>query len=826
MDLQSFVLIIAALLVVVSLAEPFAQRVHLPSSVILAAIGIIIGAASALTARSADPAMAEFASLIDELPISSAVFLYVFLPPLLFHGALNVDARDMMRDGTTIFVLAVIAVVVTTLAVGFVLASFAGVPLIACLLVGAIVATTDPSAVLAIFRELGAPQRLTRLVEGESLSNDAVAITLFVIFMQFLLTGHGSSFAEVALQLVVTPIGGALLGVGGGWFIVTLFGAGQDNRLVEVSLTLALPYLAFILAEHWHLSGPIAVVAAGLVLSALGPARISPSSWRYVRDVWDQLAFWATSLVFVLAAILVPRLMVGFSWWDLLLCATLTLTALAARAAVLGGLLPILAALRLSPSMSRAYRIVILWGGLRGAVTLALALAVTESAGVPEEIKRFVAVLATGFVLFTLIVQGTTLNPLMRLLGLNRLGAVDQALRTQALAVAHADARQAIESTARSYALAPDVAAAVAHDYAAEREVAADGAEVGEVERLRIGLAALTQREQELVLEHLENRTLSADLVAHLLTGTRRLLDAARHEGLDGYRREAAQALAFGWRIRFGMILHSRLGLSIVIERQLATRFEMLLVHRIVIHSLFAFCEGQVRGLLGSTAADTAKGSLEERREAAVRALDALRLQYPDYADALERRFLRLAALRRERDGYDRLHAEGLIGSEVHRTLLQELISRAAADMRPKLDLKLSTGVLIRRVPLFQEFSDAEFDEVSRLMRPGFAIPGQRLITRGERGDAAWFIASGAVEVETGRGNVRLGRGDFFGELALLTGLPRQADVISIGYSDLLVLYATDFHTFLARHPNVGAHIARVAAERLGANRAGAPPVG
>ena len=455
-------------------------------------------------------------------------------------------------------------------------------------------------------------------------------------------------------------------------------------------------------------------------------------------------------------------------------------------------------------------------------MTLALALAVTENAGVPDDIKRFVAVLATGFALFTLLVQGTTLKPLMRLLNLHRLGAVDEALRDQALAVAHADAGEAIDETARSYALAPELAAQVSAQYAVERAAERTAAAISEAERLRLGLAALAVREQDLVLQHLEDRTLSSDLVSRLLSATRRLLDAARHDGIEGYRREAETLLAFGWRIRFATRVHTRFGVRTGLARQLATRFEILLVQRIILHALLQFSQGQLKTLHGSGMAAAGNRVLEERREGVVRALDALRLQYPDYADALERRFLRLAAMRREEAGYERLHTEGLIGPEVYRTLLSDVRARARAEARPQLDLKLTTDLLVRRVPLFEEFSDADYAEVSRLMRPAFAIPGQRLISKGERGDAAWFIGSGAVEVDTGRGLVRLGRGDFFGEMALLTGLPRQADVTAIAYSDLLVLYAADFRAFVARHPRIGAHMARVATERLGANRAAA----
>jgi CPA1 family monovalent cation:H+ antiporter len=209
----------------------------------------------------------------------------------------------------------------------------------------------------------------------------------------------------------------------------------------------------------------VAVAAAGLTLSALGPARVPPSIWRHAKAVWEQLAFWAGSLVFVLAAILIPRMISGFSWRDALLVAVLTVTALAARAAVLFGLMPGLSALGLSPAMSGAYRVVMLWGGLRGAVTLALALAVTEHAAPPEDVKRFVAVLATSFVLFTILVQGTTLRPLMRALGLDRLDAADAALREQAIALSQAEIREALAATANEYALDPELAASIAAGY-------------------------------------------------------------------------------------------------------------------------------------------------------------------------------------------------------------------------------------------------------------------------------------------------------------------------------------------------------------------------
>src|SRR5262249_27819323 len=159
----------------------------------------------------------------------------------------------------------------------------------------------------------------------------------------------------------------------------------------------------------------------GLVMSAAGQARMSPDDWRFLHDMWEQIAFWASSLIFILASLLVPRMLQNIGAHDLVLLLILVAAALLGRALVLFGMLPVLTALRLSEVVESRFKMVIVWGGLRGAVTLALALAVTENASLAPEVRRFVAVLATGFVLFTLLVNGTTLRLLIRVLGLDQL---------------------------------------------------------------------------------------------------------------------------------------------------------------------------------------------------------------------------------------------------------------------------------------------------------------------------------------------------------------------------------------------------------------------
>ena len=208
----------------------------------------------------------------------------------------------------------------------------------------------------------------------------------------------------------------------------------RDDRLAEGTLTVALAYLAFIVAERlFHVSGVVAVLASGMTVSAFGRTRIGPDNWTFLTDLWEQIAFWAHSLVFLLASILIPKLLFDVRLHDLTLVAVLIVAAFGARLAVLFLLLPTLSLARLTQPISTVYKLAIAWGGLRGALTLVLALGVTENPALPLEVRRFVAVLATGLVLFTLLVNGTTLRVAIRLLGLDRLSPVDRLLRDRVL---------------------------------------------------------------------------------------------------------------------------------------------------------------------------------------------------------------------------------------------------------------------------------------------------------------------------------------------------------------------------------------------------------
>src|SRR5262249_47450753 len=171
-------------------AQPLADRLRLPYTVLLAVLGTALASlATFLLYTPLTDAFNAIAEPLVKFPINASEFLIIFLPLLLFHAALTIDVREFVDDAAPILTLAVVAVFVSAASIGFTLSIAGGVPLTVALLVGAIVATTDPAAVVGIFRDVGVPLRLVRLVEGESLLNDAAAIVLFAALLKIIAAG-------------------------------------------------------------------------------------------------------------------------------------------------------------------------------------------------------------------------------------------------------------------------------------------------------------------------------------------------------------------------------------------------------------------------------------------------------------------------------------------------------------------------------------------------------------------------------------------------------------------------------------------------------------
>jgi len=824
MDIVLITTIIASLFLVIGTAEPLAARLKLPYSVILAVIGILIGLGATFFLRTElTDALNPVAEAILNLPIRSNVFLYIFLPTLLFQATLGMDLRRMLDDWVPILVLAVVAVVAATLSVGFALAATTSVmPLVACLLVGAIVSTTDPSAVISIFRSLSTPRRLARIIEGESLLNDAAAIALFGFFMGFVMTGlPDPTLADALTRFPILIVGGVLTGWLTARAAVWLMAMFARYEKAQFSISVALPYLAYIIAEQSvGASGVISVVVAGLTLNLAGPGRLTPQSWTGLREIWDTLAHWAGALIFILAALLIPRLLEEVRLQEVLLIGVVVVAATFARAVILYGVLPLLTVMRASPPVERPYRAAILWGGLRGAVTLALALAVTESFRVPVEVKRLVGILATGYAVFTLIVQGTTLRAFVRWLGLEQLSPIDIALSKQVVAVALQTVREDMAKTTENYELAHDIVRSEAKRFGERLDEAVKEAEKsGEIldrDRVTLGLLALAGAERDLIIARAREQTVSSRLTQKLLADADRLIESTRGGGRLGYRRAARASVHYGRGFRIAVFLHNRVGLSAPLATMTADRLEILLSKRLILRDLTGFIDSRIRRIHGRRVAELLRSLLALRLNAIDTALEGLRLQYPGYAEELERRFIRRTALRIEEREYEAMRADGLIETELHAALSQDIAARSTkAQSRPRLDLALSGSELVRQFPLFSDLDEKSIKRLTRALSTRYVNAGEMVISRDSTVRSVYFIASGAVELESAGSPVRLGRGEMFGQMVLLMQRPRRVEVRAIAPTTLLVLDEAAFRRLLERSPAMRDAV-RASAEKRG----------
>jgi len=213
---------------------------------------------------------------------------------------------------------------------------------------------------------------------------------------------------------------------------------------------------------------------------------------------------------------------------------------------------------------------------------------------------------------------------------------------------------------------------------------------------------------------------------------------------------------------------------------------------------------------------------LDLRFRAIERAISALKLQYPTYARQLEIQILARMAARLEEERYRRLRSESIINQEIYEDLQRKLRPRRrSVEVRPTLDLGLKREDLVSRVPMFAALDAKVRRSVARLLRPRLAVPDEVIVHKGDRGDAMYFISSGAVEVRIPSTSVQLGTGDFFGELALLVADRRNADVVALGYCQLLSLAARDLRRLFGTEPALRDQIHAVAQSRITAAETG-----
>jgi len=393
---------------------------HFPYTIALLVAGFAVSLASSATSGASQ--------ILGDIVLTHDVILLVLLPPLLFEGAATTDIDEFQDNLPVILVVAIVGLVASIVFVGFVthqvfiglgLVSGDTFSLLVAMLFATVVLPTDPVSVLAMFEEIGAPERLSVLVEGESLINDGVAVVIFTTLYSLLQTGRSldyllqpENFGAVLVDLVYTSLGGAVVGFVAGYAIYSVM-RDLDEQMTEIVLTLILAYGAFLLAEHYlHVSGVIATVVAGLLMGNRGAEyAMSPQTKLSVFNTWETGAFIVNTFIFLVIGAKTP---VTDIVANAALLVPAVLIVLVGRALVVYPLTN--AVNRFVPNqVTLEYQHVMVWGGLHGSIPIALVL------GIQENVVPFapqMRVLVFGVAAFSLIVQGLTMKPLIEGLGI------------------------------------------------------------------------------------------------------------------------------------------------------------------------------------------------------------------------------------------------------------------------------------------------------------------------------------------------------------------------------------------------------------------------
>lgn len=402
------------LLVAVAVVAVLTKYIRLPYTIALVIAGVGIALAPG----------------VPHITLTPDLITLVFLPTLLFEAAYNLNFEHLRENVRFITALAIWGVLGTAALVAGILILVGGLPWQTALIFGAIVGATDPISVVSTFKQLGTPRRLTIIIEGESLFNDGSSLVIFNLIIGVVVAGDFNFFGSL-VDFVRVAAGGLVLGVAVSYLASAMLSRINDY-LTETVVTVIAAYGTFLIAELLNVSPALAVVAAGLLVGNFAQEKtMSPSSRVAVGLGWEFFGFIANSLIFLLVGLQVQVINLTAFIGITILGIVATLIARSLVIVFFSWLLPLFSSKRVIPA---SWQLMLIWGGLRGSLSLAMALSlpIVLNNGTEFPDRNKLLVMTFGLIMFSLLVQGLTIEPLMKKLKLGR-NVSDQIQRYEAL---------------------------------------------------------------------------------------------------------------------------------------------------------------------------------------------------------------------------------------------------------------------------------------------------------------------------------------------------------------------------------------------------------
>ena len=804
MPLSEVVLIVMGLLTVAMLAAGLCRDLPVPYTVILVILGMLLG----WLARH----YTEM-HFLNDFQLTPELVLFLFLPALIFESAFNMNARQLVKDLAPILILAILALLISTAIIGAGLKLTLGIDLGLALLFGALISATDPVAVIALFKELGAPERLTILVEGESLLNDATAIVLFTIILGLLVSGgFGWTDAGFAVyEFFRVFFGGILVGAVIGFIISELLHRLFTGLSAFMIMSIVVAYASFVIAEHLlHVSGVMAVVSAAITLGILWVSRISQAATNTVKETWGVIALVSNSLLFLLVGLSVDlNSLLGHA--DIVIAAILLV--MIARASTIYTLVPATTRLFSLPHVSMGERHIMWWGGLKGGLAIAIVLSV------PNDLpgKDMLLNMTLGVVIFSLLINATTIRPLIRKLGIDRLSEDEKAELKQGLLDASEKSSQILYLFYKNGLVSRSIEQVVRKK---TDEIFAGDTPVMQKEQGIRHLYITALRTEFITLKYLHEIGLLhhytyLDIRNNLQRDRERIISG---EG-PGQSTERNQTSLF-YRVENILLgkLREHDWAAGILARYQSLRLSQNLERNIagVLMCSEALATLDTHTEFDSEQREQVAAAYRERLSRRKSRLSKIAEEFPDFYVRFETNlYSRVSLTAAEQLVEEELH-DGAIGPKAH-LYIERRIRRALSSI-PSITNpapQLETDELLGTIPLLKGLNEDLLVQLAKLATPVTFLQDDIVIGEGEHGDALYIISHGVVTVQKGTELIaELRDGDFFGEMALLGDQVRTATVRAKTACSLLRLRRRDVLKLAESEPGLNQRLDEARAER------------
>ncbi len=814
---------ITLLMLVAALTTMFSKRIDkLPLTIGLVFVGI--GVSYAADSVPGFGSLANF-SLTPEL------VLFVFIPTLIFESAFNLNARQVGRNILPILTMAVPGLLVSTAIIGLIMATFSEFDLMVALLLGAILSATDPVAVIAIFKQLGVPERLTVLVEGESLFNDATSLVLATLLIGILTAGEfsGGTIVNGIGEFFVVFLGGALVG----WLLALavgqVLGAIESDPDIEITLSTILAYFSFIIAEHvFHVSGIMAVVAAGIMMGSWGKTKISPSTEEFMEHFWEYLAYIANVLIFLMVGMQID---LNALWSSIDLIVLVFVGMLISRAVVVFGAVPLIGKIPGSEAIGMPYRMVMYWGGLRGAIALAIVLAL------PNEFayKDTLVAVVMGAVVFTLIFQGLSIEALVKRLKLNELSLADQIAKLEGDRDARNEGLSRLGLLAKGGLFSQRIEENIREK--GERQITELKdrisnllQQMGQDEMLQTLALRCMAREKSRYRELFAQGLINEFAFRELNYTMDVQMDGIRHHG---YLPSPTIETSIGKRFSYFVMavlayIPGMRGSLEALRTQWIVRDYSVAWGR---HRASESVLNQLSKIAGSdfdaNVVERLNGIYQDVSSQAKAQIDEVAEQYPEFVEATQEQLGQRLMLIAEHDSVEHSKELGVIQSGIASSILKEQSERLRTLAQDNMSacFEIEIDELLRKVPLFAEIDPEQYGVIASVLKARTVPRGTDIIRQGQIGNSMFLIARGIANVSVKDGDqtrnlATLYAGDFFGESALLHETPRNATATAATPCSMYELTRADLEKICSTYPEIKAGIERVDAQRLKSNTA------